>query len=224
MTSDARLMPALIVQSNIASYAELKGKVLSVDAVVTGLALILFALLEKSGLKKTDYETVRTGGVMQRFDGIKEQRFAGSLFNAPLSSQLEEQGFRCLDTAASVVANYQAHVVAVRSAWAGQNRDTLIGFLRGLSNAVDWLYEPTNREEAFSIFRNAMPNADAKAADVAYAVLFDAKSGFVKKGDIDRDGIAAVLALRSRFGVPPKPMQIPEVYFDLQYLDAALQA
>jgi ABC-type nitrate/sulfonate/bicarbonate transport system substrate-binding protein len=221
MASDARLMPSLIVQPDIASYAHLKGTALSVDATLTGLALLLFALLEKGELKRDEYDIVRTGGVMQRFDGIKDRRFAGSLFNTPLSSQLEAQGFRCLDTAASVVTHYQGHVVAVRSAWARRNRDTLIGFLRALSDAIDWIYEPANRDKAFGIFRKAMPNADTKAADVAYAVLFDAKSGFVRKGAIDREGVAAVLALRSRFGVPPKPMQPPETYFNLQYLDAA---
>lgn len=223
MTSDARLMPALIVQPDIESYAGLKGKTLSVDAVLTGLALILFALLERGGLGTGDYEIVRTGGVMQRFDGIKQRRFVGSLFNTPFSSELEGQGFRRLDAADSVVPNYQGHVVAVRRGWAEKNSATLVGFLRALSDAIDWLYDPGNRAEAFAIFRRAMPKADANAAEVGYAVLFDGKTGFVRKGTIDHDGIAGVLKLRDSFGVPRKPLQEPEAYYDLRYLDAALK-
>lgn len=223
MASDARLMPALMVRPDIASYADLKGQTLSVDAVVTGLALILFALLEQGGLLKVDYEIVRTGGVLQRFEGLKRREFAGALFNAPFSSQLEELGFNRLDTAESVMARYQGHVVATRRGWAEKNRDALAGFLRGLSDAIDWLYEPANRTDAFAIFGRAMP-AGGDPARVAYSVLFDAKSGFAKKGAVDIEGIAAVLDLRARFGTPRKPMKAPEVYFDPRYLEAALKA
>jgi ABC-type nitrate/sulfonate/bicarbonate transport system substrate-binding protein len=224
MASDARLMPALMVRPDIASYADLKGQTLSVDAVVTGLALILFALLEQGGLLKVDYEIVRTGGVLQRFEGLKRREFAGALFNAPFSSQLEELGFIRLDTAESVMARYQGHVVATRRGWAEKNRDALAGILRGLSDAIDWLYEPANRTDAFAIFGRAMPAAGGDSARVAYSVLFDAKSGFTKKGAVDIKGIAAVLDLRSRFGIPRKPMKAPEAYIDLRYLEAALKA
>ena len=49
MASDALLMPALVTQPGIESYEDLRGQTLSVDAANTGLALILYALLEKGG-------------------------------------------------------------------------------------------------------------------------------------------------------------------------------
>ena len=52
MASDATVMPALVTRPDIKSYADLKGQTLSVDAVLTGLALVLFGLLENGGLKK----------------------------------------------------------------------------------------------------------------------------------------------------------------------------
>lgn len=224
MACDARLMPALMVRPEICSYSDLKGETLSVDAVITGLALILFALLEKGGLGKDDFAIVRTGGVLQRFEGLRKHAFAGALFNAPLSSQLEEMGFRCLDTASSIMPSYQGHVVAVRRSWAEHNRKALDGLLRSVSEAIDWLYEPANRDEAFAIFGRAMPSAAPDTARVAYSVLFDNESGFVRKGGIDRDGVAGVLELRSRFGLPHKTLQAPEAYYDRRYLEAALKA
>ena len=68
-----------------------------------------------------------------------------------------------------------------------------------------------------------MPNVDVNAVEVGYAVLFDEKTGFVRKGTIERDGVAGVLKLRDSFGVPQKPLQEPEAYYDLSYLEAALK-
>ena len=223
MASDALLMPALVTQPDIKSYEDLRGKALSVDAAITGLALILYALLEKGGLKSGDYQLVRTGGVLARFEGLKRQEFAGALFNTPFSNQLQELGYRSLDTAASVMQRYQGHVVATRAGWAQKNSRALQGFLRALSDAIDWLYDPANRADAFAIFRDHMPADDDKAAGIAYSVLFDPQTGFARKGAIDIDGITKVLELRSKFGQPPKPLGEPGRYFDLSYLEAALK-
>ena len=222
MASDALLMPALMTQPSIKTYDDLRGQTLSVDAAFTGLALILYALLEKGGLKPSDYRIVRTGGVLRRFEGLKRNEFAGALFNAPFSTQLEKLGYRSLDTAASVMRHYQGHVVATRSGWARENSRALQGFLRALSDAIDWLYDPTNRADAFAIFRDHMPASDDKAAGIAYSVLFDPESGFARNGAIDIDGIAKVLELRAKFGQPAKPLGGPSRYFDPSYLEAAL--
>jgi ABC-type nitrate/sulfonate/bicarbonate transport system substrate-binding protein len=174
-------------------------------------------------LKSGDYQLVRTGGVLARFEGLKRQEFAGALFNTPFSNQLQELGYRSLDTAASVMQRYQGHVVATRAGWAQKNSRALQGFLRALSDAIDWLYDPANRTDAFAIFRDHMPADDDKAAGIAYSVLFDPQTGFARKGAIDIDGITKVLELRSKFGQPPKPLGEPGRYFDLSYLEAALK-
>jgi ABC-type nitrate/sulfonate/bicarbonate transport system substrate-binding protein len=222
MASDAAVMPALMTAPDVRSYGDLRGQTLSVDAATTGLALILYALLEKGGLKPDDYRIERTGGVLRRFEGLVKHEFAGALFNTPFSSQLEELGYHELDTAASVLQRYQGHVVATRRGWAEQNMEVLSGFLRSLSDAIDWLYDSANRAQAFAIFRKYTSGADDAAASLAYAVLFAPTTGFARKGVIDTDGVAKVVELRSKFGRPPKRLAEPSRYYDLSYLEAAL--
>ncbi len=93
MASDAAVMPALMTRPDVRSYSDLRGQTLSVDAATTGLALILYALLENGGLKPDDYRVERTGGVLRRFEGLVKHECAGALFNTPFSSQLEELGY-----------------------------------------------------------------------------------------------------------------------------------
>jgi ABC-type nitrate/sulfonate/bicarbonate transport system substrate-binding protein len=222
MASDAAVMPALMTRPDVQSYSDLRGQTLSVDAAMTGLALILYALLERGGLKPGDYRLERTGGVLRRFEGLLNHEFAGALFNTPFSSQLEELGYHELDTAASVLQRYQGHVVATKHGWAEQNMATLSGFLRSLSDAIDWLYDPANRDRAFAIFRKYTPGANEAAAALAYSILFAPRTGFARKGVIDIEGVAKVVELRSKFGSPPKRLAEPSHYYDLSYLQAAL--
>ena len=204
MAADARVMPALMTVPEIRSYSDLRGRPLSVDAAATGFTLVLVAMLEHGGLGKGDYELVRVGGVTERFEALKRREHAGSLFNAPFAGQLKDIGFNTLDTATSALAAYQNQVVAVRRGWAERNRAQVVGFIRGFSDAVDWLYDPANRAEAFAIFERNSPQRGPDAAANAYAVLFDAEDGFARKGEFDADGIRQVLALRARSGTPQK--------------------
>jgi ABC-type nitrate/sulfonate/bicarbonate transport system substrate-binding protein len=222
MAADTRVLPALVTQPEIRSYSDLKGRALSIDAVATGFALVLVAMLERSGLGKGDYELVRVGGVTERFEALKRREHAGALFNAPFTGQLKDIGFNILDTAASAVGAYQNHVVAVRRGWAERNRAQVVGFIRGFSDAVEWLYDPANRAEAFAIFERNSSQRGPDAAANAYAVLFDAEMGFARKGEFDAEGIRQVLALRARYGTPHKRLGEADTYCDLSFLEEAM--
>jgi ABC-type nitrate/sulfonate/bicarbonate transport system substrate-binding protein len=215
-------MPALMTVPEIRSYSDLRGRPLSIDAAATGFALVLVAMLERGGLGKGDYELVRVGGVTERFEALKRREHAGSLFNAPFAGQLKDIGFHILDTAKSAVDAYQNHVVAVRRGWAERNRAQVVGFIRGFSDAVEWLYDPANRAEALAIFERNSSQRGGDAAANAHAVLFDAETGFARKGAFDAEGIRQVLALRARYGAPQKRLGEAGSYCDLGFLEEAM--
>jgi ABC-type nitrate/sulfonate/bicarbonate transport system substrate-binding protein len=223
MAADSRVLPALVTLPEIDSYEALRGRTLSVDAAATGIALLLVAMLERAGLARGDYELVRVGGVTERFDSLKRREHAGAMFHAPFAGQLRAQGFNVLDTAASVVGAYQNSVLAVRRGWAERNSPQVVAFIRGYCDAVDWLYDPANRAEAFAIFERNSVQRGPEAAVIAYADLFDAKTGFARRGAFDADGVAQVLALRARYGVPHKRLGEFGGYCDLGYLEQALR-
>jgi ABC-type nitrate/sulfonate/bicarbonate transport system substrate-binding protein len=223
MAADIRVVPALVTLPEIKSYSDLRGRTLSVDAAATGFALVLVAMLEGGGLGKDDYELTRVGGVTERFETLKRREHAGGLFYPPFAGQLSALGFNILDTASGAVGAYQNHVVAVRRGWAERNRPQVVGFIRGFSDAVEWLYDPANRAEAFAIFERNSPQRGPDAAANAYAVLFDAKTGFARKGAFDADGIAQVLALRARYGTPNKRLGVSASYCDLSFLKQAMR-
>jgi ABC-type nitrate/sulfonate/bicarbonate transport system substrate-binding protein len=221
MAHDTRTFPTLVTLPEVRSYGDLRGRTLSLDATTTGYAMVLYAMLEKGGLGRSDYRIESVGGVKQRFDALLARQHAGALFNSPFESLLEAQGFTRLDTARAVLSGYQGMVVAGRREWIAANRAAVGGFLRALLRAIAWLYDPANRTAAFKIHDEEIPGAPANSAATAYGILFHPEYGLPRDGRIDHDAVAAVLDLRSRFGVPARRLGAPQDYYDLRYLDEA---
>jgi len=214
----------LVTVPEVKSFGDLRGKTLSVDALTTGYAFVLLEILERNGLQKDrDYTTAAAGGVLQRFQALMEKKHAGTLLLSPFEVQAEARGFNRLANATDVLGRYQGLVGGARRAWAEQNRDAVVGYIRAFSDAVDWLYEPGNKDEAIAIFLKNLPNANAQAAQTAYKVLLSPTDGFQKKAKIDMDGVKTVLALRSKYGQPRKSLTDPTPYYDPSFYDAAMR-
>jgi len=214
----------LVTVPEVKSFGELRGKTLSVDALTTGYAFVLLEILERNGLQKDrDYTTAAAGGVLQRFQALMEKKHAGTLLLSPFEVQAEAKGFNRLANAIDVLGRYQGLVARFCKAWAEQNRDAVIGYIRAFSEAVDWLYEPRNKEEAIAILLKNLPNANAQAAETAYRVLLSPTDGFQKKAKIDMEGVKTVLALRSKYGQPRKSLSDPSPYYDPSFYDAAMR-
>jgi ABC-type nitrate/sulfonate/bicarbonate transport system substrate-binding protein len=222
MAADTLVFPTLVTLPGITGYAGLRGKTLSVDALNTGYALVLKAMLECGGLGPGDYSLESVGGAQERYIAMLEKRHAGCLLNSPFEGLLRAKGYYLLDTAIAVLGKYQGQVAAARKEWANANRGALVGFARAFLSAVAWVRDPSNRDEALAVYVRRSPGADASTAATAHAILFDPVRGFPADGAIDPDAIAKVIELRSRHGSPPKLLGAPSQYYDPTFLAEAM--
>jgi ABC-type nitrate/sulfonate/bicarbonate transport system substrate-binding protein len=205
----------LVSVPEITSYSQMKGKTLSVDARTTGYAFVAFEMLERAGLRlDKDYNVVRAGGVLQRFQALMEKKHDATLLLSPFELQAEAKGFNRLGDATEVLGAYQGLVGGARKSWADANRGAVVGYIRAFSEAVDWLYDPANRDEALAIFRKNLPNVSEQGAEAAYRVLLAPNGGFQKKAQIDLEGVRTVLSIRSKYAEPKKALADPGRYYD----------
>lgn len=213
----------LVTVPEIKNYRQLRGKTLSVDALTTGYAFVLFEILERNKLRMgKDYKVVTAGGVLQRFQALMEKKHSGTLLLSPFEVQAEEKGFHRLANATDVLGRYQGLVGGARKSWADKNSDAVVGYIRAYSDAVDWLYNPSNRDEAISILLKNLPNATPQSALVAYGILLSPVDGFQKKAKIDLEGVKTVLELRTKYGKPHKVLKDPKQYYDPSFYEAAM--
>jgi len=214
----------LVAVPDVKTHGDLKGKTVSVDARTTGYAFVLFEMLERGGLRlDQDYKVERAGGVLQRFQALMEKKHAATLLLSPFELQAEAKGFNRLGNATDVLGAYQGLVGGARKSWADANREAVVGYIRAFSEAVDWLYDPRNKDEAIAVFRKNLPNVPAQGAQAAYGVLLSPREGFQKKARIDMEGVRTVLRLRSKYAEPRKLLTDPAKYYDDSFYRAALR-
>jgi ABC-type nitrate/sulfonate/bicarbonate transport system substrate-binding protein len=207
----------LMAVPEVKAYTDLKGKQISVDALTTGYAFVLQELLTKGGLKPGEYELVTAGGVLQRFQALLEKKHAATLLISPFEVNAEAKGFTRLANADDALGAYQGLVGATRRAWAREREADLVGFIRAYLAALDWLYAPSNKAEAVAILRKNLPAMTEELAQKSYDILVHPSRGFARRAELDVAGIKTVLALRSKYAQPSKPLTDPAKYYDLQY-------
>lgn len=214
---------SLVTTPGITSIADLRGKTLSVDAMTTGYAFVLYEIMRRAGLDrdKGDYEIVSAGGMAQRWKGLSENRHQATLLSAPYNLIAEDAGFKVLVRATDVIGPYQGNVAAVRKSWAAQNGHTIIGYIRAYREAVAWLRTAANRDEAIRILLAHSPRFPHAIAARTYAELLHPELGFFANCQVDARGVACVLELRSRHAQRDGKLGSLERYYDDRYWRAA---
>ena len=213
---------SLVTIPEVKTYADLKGRTLSVDAMTTGYAFVLLDLLERAGLKRSEFELEKAGGVLERWDALKQKKQAGTMLITPFDIIAQSIGFNVLQRSIDIYGHYQGLVGATRREWAQSNAKALEGFIRAYVRALDWLGDPANKEEAIAILRERLQQMSPELAAKTYAVLAPPQ-GFTPKARIDMEGVKKVLELRSRYGEPKRTLSEPSRYFDGKYYDTAIK-
>ena len=213
---------SLVTVPDVKTYADLKGRTVSVDARTTGYAFVLFDLLKRNGLTESDYKVEKAGGVLQRWDALKEKKQDGTLLLTPFEFVAKANGFNVLQYAIDVYGNYQGLVGSARRGWAAQNPQKVQSFIKGFASGVDFLLDPRNKAEAIEILRKHLPQMSQPLAEQSYAYMAGAQ-GFTPKAKLDLAGVKKVLDLRSEYGDPKKLLSDPSKYYDPQYYDAAMK-
>jgi ABC-type nitrate/sulfonate/bicarbonate transport system substrate-binding protein len=137
--------------------------------------------------------------------------------------QAEARGYTRLADASSMLGAYQGLVGGARKSWADANRAAVVGYIRAFSDAVDWLYQSANKDEAVAILRKNLPAMNEQASHAAYAVLLHPRDGFQRKAQIDLEGVRTVLRLRSKYGQPQKTLTDAARYYDDSFYRAAMR-
>jgi len=207
----------LMVQPEIASLADIKGKTVAVDAVNTAYAFQLYEMLRQKGLNKGDYEVKPVGGTAQRMEALtKDKTYAAAMMNPPFSIRAEKAGLKAIDTAANALGAYQGSAAFVLRTWGAANGDTVVKYVQAYIEGLRWMLDPKNKAEAVALLVERLKLPEDVSAQAYDATL----KGFHKDGALDMDGVRNVLKLRAQFegGTPAAP----EKYIDLSYYQKAL--
>jgi ABC-type nitrate/sulfonate/bicarbonate transport system substrate-binding protein len=94
----------IIAQKDIKSLADLKGKTIVLDGADTGYAYAIYAILEKVGLKKGDYNLNLVGATPKRLEALlNDPSNKAGMINPPFSIQAVRAGLVDLGATVSFI-------------------------------------------------------------------------------------------------------------------------
>jgi len=208
---------SLVVAPAIGSLGDLKGQILAVDGAHSGYALLLRRLLADHGLRDGEYTFIEFGGSRERFQALQKGAAVASFLNPPFDRALFGQGFKRLGSSRDYFPTYPGPVVAARRAWARENAERLVAFIRALEGAYDWLVGRSNKAEAVNILIERL-RGDPAEAGKAY-------ENFVSqpRPELRADGLRQVIDIVWDAEGFQRPKPGPEKYLDLSYYAKAQQ-
>lgn len=217
-------MNELIVQPYINSLADMRGRILIVDAPNTAYALLAKKLLAKHGLKDgMDYTVNPIGRSALRYRAILEnEEYAASVLNLPYSIQAVQQGKKSLGGLVDLLGPYQANGAFVLRSWAMANGALLERYIAAYVDALRVALDPANKAEAVAALMQNM-KIPKDVADGTYKLLANPSFGFVPDARFDMEGFRNTLAVRAEVeGASGAKPPSPEKYLDLSYYQRAM--
>ncbi|HVA12542.1 MAG TPA: ABC transporter substrate-binding protein [Stellaceae bacterium] len=212
---------SLIVKPAIKSFADLKGKTLGLSLALDTISISMRKLLALKGLKDGDYQVKELVGTPARFDCLRRGECDGVPLGQPEDFVAIDQGFVRLGVSTEAVKHFEFTVLIVRPDWAKQNRAALVGFLRGFAAALRFFRDPAQRDAVAKTIV-ATTGVSDRIARATLALYFEPDRGVIpRQGEIDRQGLAQVIAFMGEAGVLKAPLPAPDRFVDDSYLRAA---
>jgi ABC-type nitrate/sulfonate/bicarbonate transport system substrate-binding protein len=170
-----------------------------------------------AGVKLDPGMFVSAGGIASRLAAVINGGTSATMVIPPEDLRAAKAGLVDFGINVGRTPPRQFVVWITNKTWARQNRDTVARMLQGLKEALHWLNDPANRQEAAEIF-TSFANVSKDAALHAYDVLVTSTRSYSQDGEFNEAGIQNVLkdiagAGEIREAIPPVTK-----YIDTSYL------
>ena len=212
---------SLIAKPEIATFADLKGRVVGLSLAVDTISISMRKLLALKGLRDADYTVKELVGTPVRFDCLKSGECDAVPLGQPEDFLAIGQGYRRLGLSTEAVGSFQFEVIAARRSFGAANKDALVRFVRAMGAAYRFIRDGANRDAVAQSIVELTGSSEAIARQTL-KLYFEPEQGVMpKQGEIDLQGLAQVIAFMGEGGVIKPPLPSPERFVDLQYLRAA---
>jgi len=207
---------SIMAVSNVTSAADMKGKTIILPFPKDLLTIVWNRWLTEKGIRPEDVEQTYTGATPNRLAALVSGAVQAALLTQPFDFHAASQGYRKLIDIGAFGKEYGFLTVLARPQWLRDNPETARGYLRALAAAVDWLYDPANRNEAIEILARET-KLDPAIATQTYNYYVGELQPFSRKLAVPDEIIRSTVKTLTELG-DIKPDAVSAKYVDLSYL------
>jgi ABC-type nitrate/sulfonate/bicarbonate transport system substrate-binding protein len=155
---------SIMVAKNVDKVSDLKGKRIVLPFKKDLLTITWNKWVREQGMNPSDIDQVYDGATPNRYAALAGGTVQAALLGQPFDFKAADQGFKKLVDMGAYAKEYGFITLISRPDWLQKNPDTARAYLKALSDAVDWIYDPANKEEATAILAKGTKLDQASAA------------------------------------------------------------
>jgi len=216
--------PHVLVTTGAKTLPDVLRNKVAISSPSDQTTVVTEALLEGKGFDSSTADLIPAGGTASRLAAMDAGGVDATLMLPPLNFKAQAAGRTSMGSMSDLLGPdwmYSFTSVVVERRWAERNRDLLIRFLQARDDALRWLADPANREEAIDIFieyTDAKPKAAAATYDL---IMRRGRESFRSRVGVDREADATVLRTLYETGHSAEPALDVGDYVDPRYADEA---
>ncbi len=157
--ADAVMIGGLVVKypysimsdAHIYSAADMKGKRIILPFQKDLLTFVWNKWVQSKGVDPKSIEQIYDGATPNRYAALVAHRVQAALVSQPFDFRAAAEGYHRLLDIGAYGKNYGFLVILSKPSWLKGHAKEARGYLKALADAVDWLYDPKNRDEAIKI-------------------------------------------------------------------------
>ena len=189
---------SLMAKPTIKTWADLKGKVISIGGAKDITRIYLERMAIPNGLKPGDYDTVFAGATTARFSALTGGAVDAAILLPPFNFFAESAGFTNLGNTIDYAKDLPFAGAVVGRSWAASHKATFDKILKVHNKSLAWFADPKNRDEAIQMM---VVESKAKEDVVAKSYDFYQKNEFFDvSGKVSRSKMTALLKVLKELG------------------------
>jgi ABC-type nitrate/sulfonate/bicarbonate transport system substrate-binding protein len=209
----------LAARPEIRSFADLKGKAVTITNPHDGITIWTRQLLVLHGLKNEDVSLKNIAGSPGRVDCLKSGDCAAATLDQPAIFEALDAGFHSLGLTNEIGPQlYQLDVV--KPDWAATHRDLVVKYIRATTAAMRFIQDPANRDEVLKVTMDFMKQPENHSRQML-TYIWDPQNRVFQTAAPDMNNVRAAIALLGQYDVLKQPLPAPERFVDPAYAKAA---
>src|SRR4051812_7306731 len=182
----------------IKSLSDLKGKTIIIGGANDITRIYLERMLSPNGVKPGEYDLIFAGAAAARYAALQSGAVDAAILNPPFNFNAVKSGYTDLGRVIDYAKDLPFTGYTANADWARKHKELLRTFLQAYSRAVDWFYEPANRQEAAKIFVE-IGGAELEDALKSYD-FYVAIKAFDRIGAVTEQQIGSIVGVLKQLG------------------------
>jgi NitT/TauT family transport system substrate-binding protein len=209
MEAEEGLSVQMVVQPEIKTFADLRGKLFAADPVDSNYDLVRNKIMRDHGITEDQYKIEILGNSGVRATAFEQGKVAAAMLQPPFSERAIAKGGVVLAEGADYVPNWPLVCGWGLRSWFESNRSTVVCFVRAMASATDWLLQPENRAPTIELVMREEKLSRARAeSNYKYVV---------PKCMVRPESIRKNLELRIELGYYKPPHKPTEAFYDSSF-------